>query len=146
MQAVSADGASGDSVTHDVVGLIDFGDITSSCYLYEIAITIMYMMLDSVDVETFEVGGHVLAGYLSVRKLRDVEVDCLKVCVAARYAQSLTLGAYSHSLDPTNTYLLQTAKNGWAQLRRLWNMPKGELYEQWKNVLQQYDVELASSF
>ena len=112
----------------------------NSCYLYEVAITIMYMMLDSVQLRTLDVGGYVLAGYLSVRKLNDVEMECLKVCVAARYAQSLTLGAYSHSLDPTNTYLLATAKNGWTQLKLLWDTPKSELYRGWERVIEECDV------
>jgi len=31
--------------------------------------------------------------------------------------QSVTMGAYSHGKDPTNEYLLLTAKTGWEALR-----------------------------
>jgi hypothetical protein len=33
-----------------------------------------------------------------------------------RYAQSLTMGAYTHSQDPSNDYVLTTSKTGWTKL------------------------------
>ena len=35
-------------------------------------------------------------------------MEVLRLCAAARYAQSLVMGAYSHQQDPTNDYLLGT--------------------------------------
>ena len=43
-------------------------------------------------------------------------MEVLRLCAAARYAQSLVMGAYSHQQDPTNDYLLVTASTGWTNL------------------------------
>lgn len=142
-QSAAAGKDCGDSLVYKVYGIIDFGDLIKSYYVYEIAITIMYMMLDSSVVDFLEVGGHVLAGYMKERSLNEAELDSMRMCIAARFAQSLAMGAYSFSLNPTNTYLLTTAKNGWPQLKRLWNTPKKELYDCWAKVmLDNYNVKL----
>lgn len=124
----------------DICGILDFGDVANSYYIYEVAIAIMYMMLDSKIVDLLDVGGHVLAGYSSSseRGLNEVEFKALRVCVAARYAQSLTMGAYTYSVNPTNEYLLTSARNGWMQLSRLWNTPSAELYKRWTDILKKY--------
>ena len=96
-------------------------------------------MVESAVIDPMKVAGHVLAGYLSQQRLTDVEFDALKVCVAGRYAQSLVLGAYSYTLDPGNEYLLVTEKNGWPQLKRLWDTPKLDLYRHWRDIIQTYD-------
>ena len=75
--------------------------------------------MDAVDA-----CGHLLAGYLSRRhgggSLSVLERSALWPCVAARLAQSLTLGAYTYSVEPSNEHVLSTAKCGWTLLRRLW--------------------------
>ena len=68
-----------------VYSVIDFGDSQHGPLLYELAITIMYMMTKAEDPNM--VGGHVLAGYLQHRHLPHEERRLIRVCVAARYAQ-----------------------------------------------------------
>ena len=106
----------------------------------------MYAMLDSHIVDPLSVGGHVIAGYLVGSGATDgrqpliepVERRLLRTCVAARFAQSLTLGAYSHSLDPTNEYLLTTARRGWKILEALWRgTTESELYTRWDDVMKE---------
>ena len=46
----------------------------------------------------------------------------LPCLVAARLVQSVTMSAFSHSKDPTNDYLLITAKTGWDALRLVTGM------------------------
>ena len=122
----------GSSSGVSVVAVIDFGDSEHGPYVYELAIAIMYGMLQAgrhgqAVVDPLDVGGHLLAGYLSRRRtLSDVERAALKPCVAARFAQSLTLGAYTHSLDPGNDHVLVTARRGWSLLRELWENTTGE--------------------
>lgn len=62
----------------------------------------------------------------------------LKVCVAARICQSLVLGAYSHSLDPENNYLLITQEAGWDLLQRLWAEPDDKVDELWTKTADNY--------
>merc|ERR1712154_193412 len=106
-----------------VKAIIDFGDMQYSCLLYDIAITIMYMMVVSSEEDALVNGGHLLAGYSKHRAIPDQEWQVLKVCVAARFCQSLVMGAYSYSQDPGNEYLLVTASMGWQRLRQIWNTP-----------------------
>lgn len=133
-------------VEYDIVGVLDFGDSNCSPYIYEVAIAMMYAMLDSHIVDPLSVGGHVIAGYLVGSRAADGrppligtdERRLLRTCVAARFAQSLTMGAYSYSLDPTNEYLLTTAKRGWTILDALWRgMTDHELYTRWDDVMKE---------
>ena len=54
------------------------------------------------------------------------------------YLQSLVMGAYSYSQDPTNEYVIVTAARGWGILEDLWNTPKEELYAKWRKVMDTY--------
>ncbi|XP_018333576.1 hydroxylysine kinase [Agrilus planipennis] len=118
-----------------VSAIIDFGDSHYSCYLFEIAIAMTYIMLTT---KTLESGGFVLAGYLQNVKLSDLELSLLKICIEARLTQSLMLGAYSFLKDPENHYILTTAREGWNLLERLRSKPDEELLKTWRNVLDIY--------
>lgn len=59
-----------------VSGVLDFGDSQVSYYVFELAITMTYMMLQTKDLAT---GGLVIAGYSTVRPIPDVEFKMLKV-------------------------------------------------------------------
>lgn len=127
-----------DQKNYHVAGIIDFGDAQESCCVYDIAIAITYMMVESHVVDPLLVGGHVLAGYLSLQQLNQYEMDALKMLIAGRFAQSLTMGEYTHQQDPGNEYVLVVAKNGWRRLRKLWDTPKEDLYSNWQQVIDSY--------
>lgn len=59
-----------------VAGLIDFGDTSYSPYIFELAITIAYMILQSDDLET---AGYIIAGYEMIRPISQKERKVLKV-------------------------------------------------------------------
>lgn len=59
-----------------VTGIIDFGDTCYSFYVFELAITIAYMILQSCDLET---AGYVIAGYQELRPIPTNERNVLKV-------------------------------------------------------------------
>lgn len=61
-----------------------------------------------------------------------------QICIAARLCQSLVLGAYTHTLDPENDYLLSTQDNGWKMLSMIWEKPSQELDELWFNTADEY--------
>ena len=65
-------------------------------------------------------------------------MQVLKLCVAARYAQSLVMGAYSHQQDPSNDYLLITAQTGWKNLTHFWNLEQDQLYKLWNSIEKTY--------
>ena len=121
-----------------VCGILDFGDAFYSCYVFEAATAIMYMMTESRHVDSLDVGGYLLAGYMEEMPLGSVEWDALKILVACRFAQSLVMGAYTHSLVPDNEYLLVTAVRGWDILQRFWATPKAAIYKRWKEIIDSY--------
>ncbi|XP_073960965.1 hydroxylysine kinase-like isoform X1 [Choristoneura fumiferana] len=105
------------STDYRITGIIDFGDIQESYYVFELAIAMTYMMLMSGDPAA---GGLVLAGYTVNRRLPDNEYRLLKTLVSARLVQSLVLGAYTLAHDPSNSYVSSTEKaNGWELLRKI---------------------------
>ena len=53
---------------------------------------------------------------LAFKKHHIYIIKC-QVCVAARYVQSLVLGAYTNQQDPSNDYVLITAKTGWKYVK-----------------------------
>lgn len=59
-----------------VTGIIDFGDTSHSLYVFELAITIAYMLIQSCDLET---AGYVIAGYQHLRAIPQNERDVLTV-------------------------------------------------------------------
>lgn len=119
-------------------GIIDFGDIQRNYYIFELAITICYTMLDCKSMDILDAPGHVLAGYSRWRSIPDKEFEILKSCVAGRFSQSLVLGAYSYSQNP-DPYVLTSAKRGWSCLETLWNCPQDVMYKRWRHIMETYN-------
>lgn len=65
-----------DSDEFRVTGVIDFGDTCYSLYVFELAITIAYMLLQSSELAT---AGYVIAGYQEIRIIPENERKVLKV-------------------------------------------------------------------
>ncbi|CAK9830901.1 Hydroxylysine kinase [Anthophora retusa] len=112
----------------EIAAVIDFGDAHRTCLIFELAITLCYMILQAGDIA---MGKHVVEGYQDVRKLTDLEKRILKVTVCARICQSLVMGAYSHLHDPQNEYLLITQKSGWTLLKKLWPLNQVDVLRNW---------------
>ncbi|XP_001356896.2 hydroxylysine kinase [Drosophila pseudoobscura] len=120
---------------HNIKGVIDFGDMSKSPLLFEIGIALTYMTLEAKDLAS---GGIFLAGYTSIKPVSSTELGYLKYCVAARLVQSLVLGLYTHSLHPTNDYLLSTQHEGWKLLEKLWKDSFDSVDELWSTTGHQY--------
>ncbi|XP_069621871.1 hydroxylysine kinase isoform X2 [Ranitomeya imitator] len=122
---------------HRVSGILDFGDMSSGYYVYEVAITIMYMMIESPD--PLPVGGYVLAGYESVVPLTKEEKAALFTLVCCRFSQSLVMARYSVLLCPENEeYLMITAKTGWKHLMTLLDIGKEAIEKIWEDTAKSY--------
>jgi len=71
-----------ESTEYKIVGLIDFGDMQVSFYVFELAITMCYMMLEclkSKDIDPFVGSAHVLMAYRKHRKVSREEIRLLRV-------------------------------------------------------------------
>lgn len=115
---------------HEVSGILDFSLLMNGCYVFEVAITIMYLMLENPS--PLDVGGTLLAGWESIMPLTDDERDSIFLLVLGRLCQSLVYGRYNVKKYPDNKeYLLTTAKNGTWLLNKLWKLGKKEVEKKW---------------
>ncbi|XP_019764666.1 hydroxylysine kinase isoform X1 [Dendroctonus ponderosae] len=114
-----------------VEAIIDFGDTHHCCYLYELALAMTYMIFLANNID---VGGYVLGGYASIKEVKLEDIKLLKICVMARLCQSLVLGANSSLQDPSNEYVLTTARTGWGLLKHLYSQPEDDVVGRWKKI------------
>lgn len=115
---------------HRISGVLDFGDMSSGCYVHELAITIAYMMIEHPDPPS--VGRPVTQGWESVLPLQQEERDCLYLLVLCRLCQSLVLARHNVRLQPENEdYLMITARRGSHILRQLWDLGKAAVELVW---------------
>ncbi|XP_061203606.1 hydroxylysine kinase [Neopsephotus bourkii] len=113
-----------------VSGILDFSDMSYGCYVFEVAIAIMYMMIESSD--PLRVGGHVLAGFESVLPLTAAERGALFLLVSGRFAQSLVIAAHTALLYPDNReYLMVTARTGWRHLMSMFEVGQEAVEKTW---------------
>jgi hydroxylysine kinase len=105
---------------HDVSAILDYGDCAHGPYIFEIAIAMTYLAISKTsDLHPETTSGYALAGYLSQVSLTDKEVNLIQLCMCARIAQSLVIGAYSYNADPGLDYALDSVVKGWPVLRHL---------------------------
>ncbi|KAE8294073.1 Hydroxylysine kinase [Larimichthys crocea] len=115
---------------HEISGIIEFSLLMNGCYVFELAITIMYLMLENPN--PLDVGGPLIAGWESIMPLSDDERDSLYLLVLGRLCQSLVYGQYYSRKYPDNKeYILTTARNGFQMLAKLWELGKEEVERKW---------------
>ncbi|XP_023350536.1 hydroxylysine kinase isoform X2 [Sarcophilus harrisii] len=134
---VEASGEASGDPAYRVSGILDFEDMSHGYYVFEIAITIMYMMMESKD--SLAAGGHVLAGFESVIPLTAEERGALFLLVSSRFSQSLVMSAYTCQLYPENKdYLMITAKTGWRHLQNLLETGQKAVEDIWFETAKSY--------
>ncbi|XP_075918798.1 hydroxylysine kinase-like [Petromyzon marinus] len=122
---------------HRVSGVVDLNSMMFGYHVYDLAMAIMYMMVESG--EAMEAGGHVLAGYESVQALTEDERRAVYFLVACRFCQSLVMARYTILRYPQNAdYLLITARTGWVKLRELWTRGLEDMQRLWSDVAARY--------
>lgn len=123
--------------SYNISGVLDFGDMNSGFYIHELAITIMYLMIEHPN--PIEVGGAVLAGWESELLLTGAERDCLYTLVLSRFCQSLVFARYSVLRHPENKeYLMISSRTGVRILQELWKLGKEHVERVWFQSAAQY--------
>lgn len=128
-------GASGDVTKLSVAGILDFQDCGYGYKVYDVAIYMIYAMVHCRNLDSMQVAGQCLAGYLKERSLSERELDVLYYCMTGRLAQSVVMGNYYYSIykDP---YLLVTAAPGWGILQLLLTYTPADALAQWNKVVE----------
>ncbi|XP_043843295.1 hydroxylysine kinase [Dromiciops gliroides] len=139
---VEASGEASGDPAYRVSGVLDFEDMSQGYYVFELAITIMYMMMESKD--SLAAGGHVLAGFESIIPLTAEERGALFVLVSSRFSQSLVMSAYTCLLYPENKdYLTITAKTGWKHLQNLLDAGQKAVEDVWFETAKSYTAVMS---
>ncbi|XP_073793690.1 hydroxylysine kinase-like [Danio rerio] len=109
-----------------ISGILDFADMSCGYFIFELAITIRYMMTESPN--PLDVGGPVVAGWESVFPLNEAERDSLYWLILCRFCQSLVIARYTVIQQPENEeYVRMASKNCVQHLSRLWELGKDEV-------------------
>ncbi|XP_051764823.1 hydroxylysine kinase [Ctenopharyngodon idella] len=115
---------------YKITGILDFADMSYGYFIFELAITIRYMMIENPN--PVDVGGPVVAGWESVFPLNEVERDSLYLLVLCRFCQSLVLAWHAVIQQPENEeYLMSTTRRGVHHICRLWELGKEEVERIW---------------
>lgn len=129
-----------DPPRYKIAGFIDWADVHNCVQVFDLAICCMHMMSGyreewNSNLNERSVAKDCIDGFRSVLELSEAELRLLPILIMTRYAQSLTIGAYNYYvLDPNNTYLLTTARNGWRQLHSLWESDRVKLLKMWTGL------------
>jgi len=100
-----------------VSGIIDFGDMTCSWVIGEVAIASAYAMLDKP--KPLNAAQQIVAGYHEAYPLPENEIEVLFDLICMRLCVSVAMSAKQKAAEPNNEYLTVTEAPAWRLLRRL---------------------------
>lgn len=101
-----------------VSGIVDFGDLTHTALVCDLAVTLASAMFRRAD--PIEAAQAVIAGYVSVTPLEDEEARLLADLVAARLVAWVTIAAWRVDQDPDNAeYITSGEDEAWDLLMAL---------------------------
>lgn len=105
-------------LTHNnkTVGIIDFGDITYSHLINEVAIAMTYICYDKE--QPLEWATSLLVSYHKELPLHEEEIEVLYLTIALRLCQSVCNAAHAKKQDPENKYITSSEENAWKTLNR----------------------------
>jgi 4-aminobutyrate aminotransferase-like enzyme len=99
-----------------ISGIIDFGDLTYSPLINEVAVALTYICYDKEKpldwTEDF------LKAYHKIIPLEKKEVEILYYLIAARLCISVCQSAHARNVDPENSYASISEKAAWQMLRK----------------------------
>lgn len=127
-----------DSGRHEVSGILDFALIMNGCCVFEVAITMAYMMLDKPS--RVDAVRAVLAGWESLMPLSEDERNSLFLLALGRLCQSLVNGLNQAKINPDHKYLLTTARGRIPLILNLWELGKQEVERKWFSVASPFSV------
>ena len=100
-----------------IYGILDFGDLTYTHTICELAIAIAYVMLNKPD--PIQAAQSVIAGYHQIYPLIETEVGILYHLCAIRLCISVMISAFRRKHYPENEYLSVTEPHAWKLLHKM---------------------------
>ncbi|MBN1406275.1 MAG: aminotransferase class III-fold pyridoxal phosphate-dependent enzyme [Calditrichaceae bacterium] len=100
-----------------IYGIFDFGDLTYTHTICELAIAISYVMLEKEN--PYQAAGYVISGYHQIYPLSETEIELLFHLSAIRLCISVMMSTYRRKHDPNNAYLNVTEPLAWKLLYQM---------------------------
>jgi Ser/Thr protein kinase RdoA (MazF antagonist) len=116
-----------------IAGLIDFGDMTRSPLIIDLAVAAAYQLSKGGDPLAGALP--MIAGYHAVVPLLDTEMELLTDLIRTRLITSLLIGSYRSTLFPENReYLLISQQSAKSFLINLQNLPAKDALDRIRNA------------
>lgn len=100
-----------------VPGVIDFGDVTFTFVVNELAIALAYVLMKKPD--PMHAARSIISGYHAIYPLTEVEMAALFPLVCTRLLISVTCAELNRAEHPDNEYLQISDVSAWALLKKL---------------------------
>lgn len=109
-----------DYYNREIIGILDFGDMTFTHTINELAIVIAYATMNKKD--PLDAAFYIIKGYNDICKLNDEEIEVLFYMMIARLLISVTATEINKIEHPENPYLQISSKPAWDLLIKLRNI------------------------
>jgi 4-aminobutyrate aminotransferase-like enzyme/Ser/Thr protein kinase RdoA (MazF antagonist) len=112
-----------------VSGIIDFGDLTSTARVNDLAIAAAYQVADCDD--PLAPACDLIAAYHAVSPLDPAEFEVLLDLIATRMVMTIVVSSWRAACYPENRdYILRNNSSAWARLNRIARLPRGQAMQQ----------------
>jgi Ser/Thr protein kinase RdoA (MazF antagonist) len=112
-----------------ITGIIDFGDLTFTARVNDLAIAAAYQVADSDD--PLAPACELIAAYHAVSPLDPAEFDILFDLMATRMAMTIVISSWrAHRYQENREYILRNNQGAWARLGRIARLSRAEATQQ----------------
>jgi hydroxylysine kinase len=118
-----------DPGNESITGIIDFGDLTFTARVNDLAIAAAYQVADSDD--PLAPACELIAAYHRVSPLDPAEFDILFDLMATRMAMTVVISSWrAHRYPENREYILRNNHGAWARLGRIARLSRAEVTQQ----------------
>jgi Ser/Thr protein kinase RdoA (MazF antagonist) len=112
-----------------IAGIIDFGDMTSTARIVDLAVTAAYQVVDSDD--PLAPACDMIGAYHAVSPLDPIEFDILFDLMATRMVMTIVISSWRAIRYPGNRdYILRNNPDAWGRLQRVADIPRARARQQ----------------
>ncbi|KAK7489016.1 hypothetical protein BaRGS_00019677 [Batillaria attramentaria] len=123
-------------------GIIDFEETSFSYPVLELSRLMADMMIDCQLVDVMDIGGHVIAGYMSVNSFTVKQFHYLYETALTCLAQYIILGTHEHQVqEGANVYVMIGVAPSLQVLDKLKGVSSKRVYRAWAAVLRAYNID-----
>jgi hydroxylysine kinase len=118
-----------DTEREQINGILDFGDMTITALVNDVAIAACYQLGDD-EADLISPAMDLIAGYHAITALTEAELDLLPALILARLAARVAIPRWRALRFPANEdYILRSTAMAWGHLNRLLKIPDGQFAE-----------------